>query len=233
MASDAAFKPALVIVDFQEDFCPPNGSLAVPQGRDIAPVINTLLTLPFALKLATRDWHPPNHISFADNHPGAVPLQSYHTITHPTDPTKSDTTLLWPRHCVQGTQGAQLVPELDVAKVDAVLDKGLDPRVEMYSAFWDPMRVSVSSLGDALRKSAVTDVFVVGLAADYCVKATAVSAVEEEYRTFIVEEGTRPVMKETWEKEGKKEVEAKGVKIVSVDGEEIARVRKLADQDIR
>lgn len=125
------------------------------------------------------------------------------------------------------------MPELDVAKVDAVLDKGLDPRVEMYSAFWDPMRVSVSSLGDALRKSAVTDVFVVGLAADYCVKATAVSAVEEGYRTFIVEEGTRPVMKETWEKEGKKEVEAKGVKIVSVDGEEIARVRELADQDIR
>ncbi|PTB67690.1 Isochorismatase hydrolase [Trichoderma citrinoviride] len=228
MASDSVYKPALIIVDFQEDFCPPNGSLAVPQGRDIAPVVNSLLTLPFALKLATRDWHPPNHISFAENHPGAEPLKSYHTIVHPTDPTKSDTTLLWPRHCVQGTQGAELVPELDVDKVDEVLDKGLDARVEMYSAFWDPMRVSVSSLGSTLRSKGVTDVFVVGLAADYCVKATAVSAVEEGYRTFIVEEGTRPVMKETWEKEGKKEVEAKGVKIVSVDGEEIARVRRLA-----
>ncbi|KAL6880819.1 Isochorismatase-like protein [Trichoderma novae-zelandiae] len=228
MASSAAFKPALIVVDFQEDFCPPDGSLAVPQGRDIAPVVNSLLTLPFTVRIATRDWHPPNHVSFADNHPGAVALKSYHKITHPTDPAKSDTTLLWPRHCVQGTRGAELVPELDADKVDEVLDKGLDERVEMYSAFWDPMRVCVSSLGETLKTNGVTHVFLVGLAADYCVKATAVSAVEEGYRAFIVEEGTRAVVRETWESEGKREVQAKGVRIVSVDGEEIRRVRELA-----
>ncbi|EHK24270.1 uncharacterized protein TRIVIDRAFT_31580 [Trichoderma virens Gv29-8] len=228
MTVDLEFKPALIIVDFQEDFCPPNGSLAVPEGRDIAPVVNSLLSLPFTIKIATRDSHPQNHISFAENHPGAVPLKSYHTIVHPTDPTKSDTTLLWPTHCVQGTTGSALVPELDAAKVDVVVDKGIDARVEMYSAFYDPMRVSVSELGEKLREKGVTDVFVVGLAADFCVRATAESAVEEGYRTYIVEEGTRAVMRETWEAEGKKAVEGKGVRIVSVDGEEVARVRELA-----
>ncbi|KAK4065998.1 uncharacterized protein Triagg1_8307 [Trichoderma aggressivum f. europaeum] len=228
MTIDSAFKPALIIVDFQEDFCPPNGSLAVPEGRDIAPVINALLTLPFAIKIATRDNHPRNHISFAENHPGAVALQSHHTIVHPSDPTKSDTTLLWPTHCVQGTTGSHLVPELDVGKIDVVVDKGMDARVEMYSAFHDPMRVSVSGLGGRLKEEGVTDVFVVGLAADYCVRATAESAVEEGYRTFVVEEGTRPVMRESWEAEGKKVVEGKGVRIVSVEGEEVARVRELA-----
>ncbi|KAL6808825.1 Isochorismatase-like protein [Trichoderma sp. SZMC 28013] len=228
MAVDSAFKPALIIVDFQEDFCPPNGSLAVPQGRDIAPIVNALLKLPFAIKIATRDNHPQNHISFAENHPGAIPFKSYHTIMHPTDPTKSDTTLLWPTHCVQGTTGSDLVPELDKEKIDVVVDKGMDARVEMYSAFYDPMRVSVSGLGKRLKEEDVTDVFVVGLAADYCVRATAESAVEEGYRTFIVEEGTRPVMREIWEAEGKKTVEGKGVRIVSVDGEEVAKVRELA-----
>ncbi|OPB42618.1 isochorismatase family hydrolase [Trichoderma guizhouense] len=227
MTADSAFKPALIIVDFQEDFCPPNGSLAVPEGRDIAPTINTLLNLPFAIKIATRDNHPQNHISFAENHPGAEPFKSYHTIIHPTDPTKSDTTLLWPTHCVQETPGADLVPELDAEKIDVVVDKGMDARVEMYSAFYDPMRVSVSELGERLKEEGVTDVFVVGLAADYCVKATAESAAEEGYRTFIVEEGTRPVMKEIWEAEGKKAVEGRGVRIVSVDGDEVARVRGL------
>lgn len=103
----------------------------------------------------------------------------------------------------------------------------MNPDVEMYSAFWDPFRVSVSSLGEKLKEAKVTDVFVVGLAADYCVKATAESAVEEGYRTYVVEEGTRPVTKEAWEAEGKKEVEKKGVKFVSAGGDEIQRVKDL------
>ncbi|KAH8130564.1 nicotinamidase [Trichoderma asperellum] len=228
MAANSEFRPAIIVVDFQEDFCPPNGSLAVPQGRDIAPTVNSLLSLPFTIKIATRDNHPPNHVSFAENHPGAVAFQSHHTIIHPTDPSKSDTTLLWPTHCVQGTPGAELVPELDVSKVNVVVDKGTNPDVEMYSAFWDPFRVSVSSLGEALKKAQVTDVFVVGLAADFCVKATAESAVEEGYRTYIVEEGTRAVMKEAWEAGGKRQVEKKGIKFVSADGYEIRRVKDLA-----
>lgn len=119
------------------------------------------------------------------------------------------------------------MPELDVSQVDAVVDKGMNPDVEMYSAFWDPFRVSVSELGEKLKAARVTDVFVVGLAADYCVKATAESAVEEGYRTFIVEEGTRAVTKDTWEAGGRKEVEKKGIKIVSAGGDEIQRVKDL------
>jgi nicotinamidase-related amidase len=156
-----------------------------------------------------------------------VALKSYHTIVHPTDPSKSDTTLLWPTHCVQETPGAEFVPELDVSKIDVVVDKGMNPDVEMYSAFSDPFRVSVSLLGETLKEEGVTDVFVVGLAADFCVKATAESAVVEGYMTYIVDEGTRAVMKETWEAEGKKAIEGKGVKIVSVDGDEIQRVKDL------
>ncbi|KAK1245506.1 hypothetical protein MKX08_005135 [Trichoderma sp. CBMAI-0020] len=228
MAAEAEFRPAIIVVDFQEDFCPPNGSLAVPQGRDIAPTINSLLSLPFAIKIATRDFHPPNHVSFASNHPGAIAYQTHHTIVHPTDPSKSDTTLLWPTHCVQGTPGVELVPELDVSQIDIVVDKGMNPDVEMYSAFWDPFRVSVSELGGKLKEARVTDVFVVGLAADYCVKATAESAVEEGYRTYIVEEGTRAVTREAWEAEGRKEVEKKGIKLVSASGDEIQKVKDLA-----
>ncbi|KAH6610052.1 pyrazinamidase nicotinamidase [Trichoderma cornu-damae] len=228
MAIESEFRPAIIVVDFQEDFCPPNGSLAVPKGRDIAPTVNSLLSLPFVVRIATRDKHPPNHVSFAENHPGAVPFESRHTIAHPTDPAKSDTTLLWPTHCVLGTPGAELVPELDVSRIDAVVDKGMDPTVEMYSAFYDPFRLSVSSLGDTLERKGVTDVFVVGLAADFCVKATAESAAAEGYRTYIVEEGTRAVMPETWESEGKREIQGKGIRIVSVEGDEVRRVRDLA-----
>ncbi|EXK32856.1 hypothetical protein FOXG_05832 [Fusarium oxysporum f. sp. lycopersici 4287] len=140
MANDKPYKPALIIVDFQEDFCPPSGSLAVPSGRTIASPINHLTTLPFSLILATKDFHPSSHISFASNHASSTPYTSTTTIQHPDDPSQSYTTTLWPTHCVQGTPGCELVPELDVSRVHAVIEKGQDERVEMYSAFYDPFR---------------------------------------------------------------------------------------------
>lgn len=220
------FKPALIIVDFQEDFCPPNGSLAVPQGRTIASPINTLLTLPFALKIATRDWHPADHVSFATNHPGCKPFTSSTRIVHPRDSSKSFTATLWPVHCVRGTKGAELVPELDARRIDHVIDKGVDAGVEMYSAFHDPFHGSDSGLAGRLKRDGVTDVFVVGLAADFCVKATAEHAIEQGFRTYIVEEATKPVMLEQWD-ECRREIIDKGVKMISMDGQEIARVKAL------
>ncbi|CAH0048189.1 unnamed protein product [Clonostachys solani] len=221
------FKPALIVVDFQEDFCPPNGSLAVPNGRDISPTVNSLLHLPFPLKLATRDWHPPSHISFSPNHPDTSPFTSSITIHHPTDPSHLPyVTTLWPAHCVAGTPGAQLVPELDAARLHAVLDKGTRPDLEMYSAFYDPFRVEDTGLADRLRALAATHVFVVGLAADYCVRATALHAVQEGYVTYIVEEGTRPVSPEGWPA-CRRELVDGGVRMVSFDGEEVAAVRAL------
>lgn len=130
-------------------------------------------------------------------------------------------------HCVQGSPGAQLVPELDAARVHAVLDKGMDPRVEMYSAFYDPFRVSDSGLAERLRGQGVTDVFVVGLAADFCVKATAEHAVDEGFRSYIVEEGAKPVLPDKWP-ECRRDIFAKGVKIISAEGDEIARVKSLS-----
>lgn len=242
----AAFNPALLVVDLQEDFCPPNGSLAVPQGRDVAPHINTLLSAPaFTLRVATRDWHPSSHISFAVNHQGKKPFVDtvnivnplHHNSHHDDAPPETIESRLWPVHCVQDTPGAQLIPELDISKLDRVIDKGMDPRVEMYSPFFDPFtplstsapqgarrRVCDSGLADLLADRGITHVYVVGLAADYCVQGAAVDAAKLGYVACVVEEATRAVDPEAWEGEGKAEMEEKGVKVVSMDGDEVRKV---------
>ncbi|KAF0320390.1 isochorismatase [Colletotrichum asianum] len=220
------FKPALIVVDFQEDFCPPHGSLAVTNGRDIHTVVNAMLKLPFVAKIATKDWHPADHISFASNHPGKQPFVDSIAIVNPRNSAETYHTRLWPVHCVQGTPGAELVPELDASAVDTVIEKGQMKQVEMYSAFYDPFkssRVADSGLAGALKEKGVTDVFVVGLAGDYCVKFTALDASKEGFRTFIVEEGTKPVDAEKWD-DCKSELETSGVRIVSVEGPEVRRV---------
>ncbi|KAM0282386.1 hypothetical protein ACHAQH_003066 [Verticillium albo-atrum] len=218
------FKPALIVVDFQEDFCPPHGSLAVPNGRDIAPIVNTLLNLPFIARIATKDWHPVDHISFASNHPDASPFTSTTEITNPANPSESYASRLWPVHCVQNTPGAALVPELDADRLTKTVEKGHVRDVEMYSAFRDPYGVVDSGLAESLRSQGATDVFVVGLAGDYCVKCTAVDAAREGFRTYVVEEGTRCVEPEKWEG-CKGELEAGGVRVVTVEGSEVRRVR--------
>ncbi|KAH9220551.1 nicotinamidase [Leptodontidium sp. 2 PMI_412] len=221
-----AFKPALIIVDLQEDFCPPNGSLAVPNGRSIIPTINTLLTLPFVLKIATKDWHPPDHISFASNHPPKKPFIDTTTVINPSNASETYETRLWPDHCIQHTPGAELVPELDLEKVDKIVEKGMRREVEMYSAFYDPLekpRCSDSGLADVLRGRGISHVFVVGLAFDYCVRATALDASKEGFRTVVVREGTKAVDPEAWE-EVERELKGKGVDVVGVEGEEVRRI---------
>ncbi|KAG7140801.1 Nicotinamidase like protein [Verticillium longisporum] len=218
------FQPALIVVDFQEDFCPPHGSLAVADGRDIAPIVNSLLSLPFVAKIATKDWHPADHISFASNHADASPFTSTTTITNPANPSESYASRLWPVHCVQNTSGASLVPELEAHRLTATVEKGHVRDVEMYSAFRDPYGVVDSGLAETLRGQGVTDVFVVGLAGDYCVKCTAVDAARDGFRTYVVEEGTRCVEPDKWEA-CKDELEAGGVRVVSVEGAEVRRVR--------
>ncbi|KAH8813149.1 isochorismatase family protein [Xylogone sp. PMI_703] len=220
------FNPALLIIDLQEDFCPPNGSLAVPDGRAILPTVNTLLTYPFTLKIATRDWHPADHISFASNHPGTTPYTSTTTITNPLNPSESYSSLLWPDHCIQDTPGAQLVPELSHSQLDFVVDKGQRREIEMYSAFYDPLRsprVADSGLSARLKEKGITDVFVVGLAADYCVKFSALDAVREGFRTFVVEEGTRAVDPGGWETL-REELKKGGVEVVGMESGEVRRI---------
>lgn len=132
-------------------------------------------------------------------------------------------------HCVQNTPGAELVPELRVDKVDRIVEKGMRKEVEMYSAFYDPLespRSSDSGLADVLREKEITDCFVVGLAFDYCVKATALDSAKEGFKTWVIEEGTRAVDATAWEKVVS-ELKAGGVPVVGVGGEEVKRVGSL------
>lgn len=167
-------------------------------GRDIVPLVNELLSLPFAVTIATKDFHPQDHISFASNHPppNNVPFVSMITINNPLNPEEKQETRLWPDHCVQGTNGSELLPELEVARVNHIVEKGQDKRVEMYSAFADPFldpTVSRSKLAQILRDAGVTDVYVAGLAADYCVKYTALDAHREGFKTWVIGDATRAV----------------------------------------
>ncbi|WPH01650.1 Hypothetical protein R9X50_00450000 [Acrodontium crateriforme] len=218
-------KVALAVIDFQEDFCPPNGSLAVNDGRSIAPAINHLLSLPFALKVATRDYHPVDHISFATQHPGAQPFVSQHTITSPENKDETQTTTLWPPHCVQRTKGADLIQEFESSKVDLILDKGQDKRVESYSAFGPPFRkppVAMSGFGTKLKDAGVTKLFVVGLAFDFCVKHTAIDAAREGYETYVIEDATKAVdQSENALAASRAEMEQAGVKIIHLDSDEL------------
>ncbi|KAK4209681.1 Pyrazinamidase/nicotinamidase [Rhypophila decipiens] len=229
MAEQDGVKRALIVVDMQEDFCPPHGSLAVPLGRTLSPLINTLLGLPpskFSLKIATKDWHPQSHISFASNHTNKYPFVDFATITNPYNPLEKYETRLWPDHCIQNTPGAEIIPELDKSQFTHVIEKGTDPRVEMYSAFHDPFtapRVSDSGLGDLLKQHEIKEVYVVGLAGDYCVRCTAEDSVKEGFTTYVIEEGTKAVDPSAWEA-SKTEMEQNGVKVVSKGDEVVKRL---------
>lgn len=204
------------------------GTLAVPNGRAIIPTVNKLLSLPFAIKIATKDWHPAGHISFASSHAGKEPYVDHTTITNPYNPAETYETRLWPDHCVQDTPGAALIPELDITAVDLVIEKGQRTDVEMYSVFYTPLenpRVGDSGLAGMLREREISDVYVVGLAADYCVRATAMHALAEGFRTCIVEEGTRPVDGETW-MSIREEIRGRGVRFVGFESEEVKRVEE-------
>ncbi|KAI9802251.1 MAG: hypothetical protein M1825_002972 [Sarcosagium campestre] len=231
MAVDAAFRPSLIVVDFQEDFCPPDGALAVGGGRDLIETINDIIQLPFELKVATQDWHPPNHISFASNHasPDNKPFESFALIRNPLNPSEKFNTRLWPVHCVQGQPGAELVSGLDVQRFDHIVKKGTDPRVEMYSAFMDQFKnpiVSISGLDDLLAQARTSHVYVVGLAMDYCVKHTALDAARKGYRTYVIAQATKAVdPSETGWGAAQAELERAGVELIDLSGAEMERVR--------
>lgn len=216
------------------------GSLAVQEGRTIAPVINSLLALPnFTTRVATQDYHPPEHISFAPNHPAPnnSPFESSIAMPNPAPGKENETKpqQLWPVHCVAGTEGASLIRELDTSRIDLFVKKGMDARVEMYSAFADAFgNLDASSMGkslslpsvnvdlkDVLRGKGVKDVYVVGLAGDYCVKWTAIDAAKAGFRSFVVEEGTSCVVPSGWERI-KEELRDAGVSVISAGGPKLS-----------
>jgi nicotinamidase/pyrazinamidase len=175
-------KNALLLVDIQNDFCP-GGALPVPGGNIIVPVINSLIEL-FPVVVATKDWHPPGHISFASRH--ARPVME--TVATPYGPQ-----ILWPDHCVQGTPGADFHPALATAGIQHVVYKGTQPEIDSYSTFFDNARLRQTDLHHHLQDAGVTDLYLGGLATDYCVLYSALDALELGYSVWVIEDACRGV----------------------------------------
>lgn len=181
---------ALILIDIQYDFLP-GGALAVPDGDAIIPVVNKLQPR-FELVVASQDWHPPNHKSFASAHPGKQPFDviTLHGMQQ----------VLWPDHCVQETPGAAFPDTLSTARMEAIFRKGTDPEIDSYSAFYDNGHRKSVGLAGYLREKGVTTVYLAGLAAEICVYFTAMDSLQEKFITYYVEDAVRPLVQPDFEK---------------------------------
>ena len=197
---------ALILVDIQNDFVS-GGALAVPEGETIVPIVNELQKK-FDFIIATQDFHPANHGSFAANHEGknigeVIDLNGLYQI-------------LWPVHCVQNTEGTEFVKELDMSKVKKVFIKGTDAEIDSYSGFYDNGHRKSTGLADYLKEQGITEVYVTGLAADYCVKFTALDAVGEGFKTYLVSDATKGVNMQAGDVEKAiAEMKEKGVEVIT------------------
>ena len=174
---------ALLLVDIQNDFTP-GGALAVPNGNDVIDVANRLMPQ-YDLVVATQDWHPNNHKSFASQHEG----QAIGSVIE-WDGLQQ---ILWPDHCIQGSAGAEFCAELNAAGIDEVVQKGTDVDIDSYSGFFDNGHRKATGLEALLRERGVDAVDIIGLATDYCVKFTALDAAELGFTTRLLAEGCRGV----------------------------------------
>jgi len=184
MSDTELIKTALILVDIQNDFCP-GGALAVAHGDEVVEVANRVQAGWFDRIVATQDWHPADHASFAINQPGRQPGEVIQL--------GGMDQVLWPAHCVQGTPGAEFHPRLDRSRIARVFQKGTDRTIDSYSGFFDNGHKKSTGLADYLRGEGITDVYVMGLATDYCVKYTALDARREGFNTFLIEDGCRGV----------------------------------------
>lgn len=196
---------ALIIVDVQNDFIP-GGALAVKEGDQIVPIINSIQEK-FDFILATQDWHPADHGSFAANHEGKsvgefIDLNGVQQI-------------LWPVHCVQGTSGADFHPNLNKERWRAVFKKGTNPLVDSYSGFFDNNRQGDTGLASFLKSEGIDEIFVCGLATDYCVKFTVLDGLEEGFKVSLIADATKAVnlQPEDFDR-STKEMREKGAEIV-------------------
>jgi nicotinamidase/pyrazinamidase len=173
----------LLVVDIQNDFCP-GGSLAVPLGHEVVPLVNRLAAR-FAHVVLTQDWHPAGHLSFASAHPRRKP---YETIA-----VAYGSQILWPDHCVQETAGAQFRPELQIPHAELVLRKGYHREIDSYSAFYENDRETPTGLAGYLRERGLTRVFLVGLALDFCVRWSAEDAHREGFGVVVIPQACRGI----------------------------------------
>jgi nicotinamidase/pyrazinamidase len=186
---DLARKSALIVVDVQNDFCP-GGNLAIQDGDTVAGVINRIAPF-FRYAVATKDWHPAGHISFASSHPGKKPFD---TVT-----SGGISQTLWPDHCVQGTPGADFHPRLDTRPFAAVIRKGRNPGLDSYSAFFENDRKTPTGLEFLLRGLGYETLFLCGLATDVCVYYSAQDALRLGFETCLIEDASRGVTEKSGE----------------------------------
>lgn len=198
---------ALIVVDVQNDFLE-TGSLPVPEGSKVIPVINKVMPL-FQTVVLTQDWHPAEHKSFASNHEGKKP---YDVTTMPYGQQ-----VLWPVHCVQNTKGAEIAETLAVKGTEFNVRKGTNPEVDSYSAFFEADGKSKTILADWLREQGITEVFLCGLATDFCVSWSALDAVKEGFKTFIIEDACRGIDVGGSMEAAKHQWKDKGIETVSSD----------------
>jgi len=188
-----AANTALIVVDVQNDFCP-GGALAVGGGHAIVPVINELAPR-YETVVITQDWHPKGHASFASAHHGKEPFD--------TTEMPYGTQVLWPDHCVQGTPGAELHPDLRLTAAQLIIRKGWHAGVDSYSAFREADRTTLTGLAGYLKERGIDEVHVVGLATDYCVAWTALDAKAAGFRVAVIEDACRAIdlsgsLKKAW-----------------------------------
>ncbi|HUJ13820.1 MAG TPA: bifunctional nicotinamidase/pyrazinamidase [Thermoanaerobaculia bacterium] len=201
-------KRALILVDIQNDFLP-GGALAVAGGDQVVGPANRIQSA-FDLVVATQDWHPANHGSFASQHPGRKPgdVIDLNGIAQ----------VLWPDHCVQGSRGAEFHPRLDLRRVAKIFQKGIDPGIDSYSAFFDNAHRRGTGLAEYLKSQSVTAIYVCGLATDYCVKFTTLDGRTLGFDTWIVEDGCRGVNLQPGDSaEAIDQMRSAGVRVVTSD----------------
>ncbi|WP_292051312.1 MULTISPECIES: bifunctional nicotinamidase/pyrazinamidase [unclassified Brevundimonas] len=188
-AFDVTERDALIVVDPQNDFCE-GGALAVQGGAGLMPLINDIAAR-FKTVVVSQDWHTPDQISFASNHEGAVPFTQIEVAYGPQ--------MLWPDHCVQGSQGADFHDDVapTVQRAAAIIRKGANPAVDSYSAFFENDHRTSTGLSGLLRGLGVERVFICGLAYDYCVRFTAEDAVREGFEAVVIEQATRAIAVDT------------------------------------
>jgi len=178
---------ALILVDLQNDFLP-GGALEVPDGDQVIPVANRVQPL-FEVVVASQDWHPADHGSFAASHPGKQPGEQIELAGLPQ--------ILWATHCVQDSEGGRLASGLETSRIDRIFFKGSDPQIDSYSCFYDNGHRRSTGLADYLREQGATEVYLLGLATDYCVKFSALDAVAEGYSVHLILDGCRGIDLET------------------------------------
>lgn len=173
----------LLLIDIQNDFMP-GGALAVSGGDKIIPLVNALIPQ-FELIVATQDWHPAEHGSFAANHAGKSPFEQIDLDGLPQT--------LWPVHCVQNTGGALFAPGLNTRHIDRVFTKGMKPRIDSYSGFYDNGHRASTGMGEWLKVQGIIELSIAGVATDYCVKFTVLDALKEGFRVNLIASACRGV----------------------------------------